>query len=68
MFRCRVYVKVGTKGLAFQEVIDGGEDGREYTEFGELGLVVETTDREAMARLVRGYKNFRRRQLQNRTD
>lgn len=66
MFRCCVYVKIGKKGLAFCEVVDNREDSIEYNEFGELGLVVETTDREAMARLVRGYKNFRRRQLQKK--
>ncbi|OGZ71369.1 MAG: hypothetical protein A2998_01930 [Candidatus Staskawiczbacteria bacterium RIFCSPLOWO2_01_FULL_37_25b] len=62
MFRCRVYVKTENKTLAFFEVMDYREDGRDYSDFGELGLLVEANDREAISRLVRAYKDLRRKQ------
>ena len=67
MFRCRVYVKTENKKMTFLEIDDNGEDGRDYSDFGELGLIVESHDKGAIARLVRGYKNFRHHANQGKT-
>ena len=53
--------------MTFLEIDDNGEDGRDYSDFGELGLIVESHDKGAIARLVRGYKNFRHHANQGKT-